>query len=65
MFFGMTLRDGDDEKLAREKFLDGAPLDARAEYIQKTFDESSVQVLADALVREMHKMTMTVDMSDE
>ena len=65
VFFGMTLRDGDDEKLAREKFLDGAPLDARAEYIQKTFDESSVQVLADALVREMHKMTMTVDMSDE
>ena len=65
VFFGMTLRDGDDEKLAREKFLDGAPLDARAEYIQKTFDESSVQVLADALVREMHKITMTVDMSDE
>lgn len=39
VFFGMTLRDGDEEKLAREKFLDGAPLDARAEYIQKTFDE--------------------------
>ena len=54
-----------NNNLAREKFLDGAPLDARAEYIQKTFDESSVQVLADALVREMHKMTMTVDMSDE
>ena len=65
VFFGMTLRDGDEEKLAREKFLDGAPLDARAEYIQKTFDEQSVQVLADALVREMHKMTLTVDMSDE
>ena len=45
--------------------MDGAPLDARAEYIQKTFDEQSVQVLADALVREMHKMTLTVDMSDE
>ena len=30
VFFGMTLRDGDEEKLAREKFLDGAPLDARA-----------------------------------
>lgn len=65
VFFGMTLREGDEEKLALEKFLDGAPLDARAEYIQKTFDESSVQVLADALVREMHKMTLTVDMSDE
>ncbi len=65
VFFGMTLREGDEGRLAREKFLDGAPLDARAEYIQKTFDESSVQVLADSLVREMHKMTMTVDMSDE
>lgn len=65
VFFGMSLREGDEGKLAREKFLDGAPLDARAEYIQKTFDESQVQVLADALVREIHKMTMTVDMSDE
>ena len=65
VFFGMTLREGDEGRLAREKFLDGAPLDARAEYIQKTFDEAGVQVLADALVREMHKMTMTVDMSDE
>lgn len=65
VFFGMTLREGDEEKLLREKFIDGAPLDAKVEYIQKTFDESSVQVLADAAVREMHKMTLTVDMSDE
>jgi SPP1 family phage portal protein len=65
VFFGMTLREGDERRLAKEKFLDGAPLDARAEYIQKTFDEESVQVLADALVQEIHKMTMTVDMSDE
>lgn len=65
VFFGMTLREGDEDKLAREKFLDGVPLDARVEYIQKTFDENSLQVLADGLVREMHKMTMTVDMSDE
>lgn len=65
VFFGMTLREGDEARLAREKFLDGAPLDARVEYIQKTFDEAGVQVLADALVREMHKMTLTVDMSDQ
>ena len=65
MFFGMTLAEGDEQKLAREKFIDGAPLDARAEYIQKTFNESEVQVLADNLVREMHKMTLTVDLSDE
>lgn len=65
VFFGMTLAPGEEEKLLRERFIDGAPLDARAEYIQKTFDEAGVQVLADALVREMHKMTLTVDMSDE
>ncbi|MCD8160919.1 MAG: phage portal protein [Clostridiales bacterium] len=65
VFFGMSLRESDEEKLLREKFIDGAPLDAKVEYIQKTFDESSVQVLADAAVREMHKMTLTVDMSDE
>lgn len=65
VFFGMTLAPGEEEKLVRERFIDGAPLDARAEYIQKTFDEAGVQVLADALVREMHKMTLTVDLSDE
>lgn len=65
VFFGMTLAEGEGEKLPQEKFIDGAPLDARAEYIQKTFEEASVQVLADALVREIHKQTLTVDMSDE
>lgn len=65
VFFGMTLAEGDEKRLAVEKFIDGAPLDARAEYIQKTFNESEVQVLADALVGEMHKMTLTVDLSDE
>lgn len=34
------------------------------EYIQKTFDETSVQVLADAGAGD-DKMTLTVDMSDE
>ena len=65
VFYGMTLAPGEAEKLSREKFIDGAPLDARAEYIQKTFDEAGVQVLANALVEEMHKQTLTVDLSDE
>ena len=50
VFFGMTLAPGEEEKLLKERFIDGAPLDARAEYIQKTFDEAGVQVLAEALV---------------
>lgn len=65
VFYGMTLAPGQEERLAQEKFIDGAPLDARAEYVQKTFDEAGVQVLADALVAEMHKQTLTVDLSDQ
>ena len=65
VFYGMTLAPGEEDKLAQQRFIDGAPLDARAEYIQKTFDEAGVQVLANALVEEMHKQTLTVDLSDE
>jgi SPP1 family phage portal protein len=65
VFYGMTLGEGDQKVIAEEKTLDGVPIDAKVEYIQKTFDEAGVQVLADAAVREMHKMTLTVDMSDE
>lgn len=65
VFFGMSLAEGQEEQLAREKFIDQAPPDARAEYVQKTFNEGEVQTLADALVREIHKQTLTVDMSDE
>jgi SPP1 family phage portal protein len=65
VFYGMTLGEGDQKVIAEEKALDGVPIDAKVEYIQKTFDEAGVQVLADATVREIHKMTLTVDMSDE
>lgn len=53
------------ERLKDSKILDGLPMDARVEYIQKVFDEASVKVLCDDLLREIHKMSMTVDMSDE
>lgn len=62
--FGMSLEDDDQERLKKYKMLDGLPEDARLEYIQKQFDESSVHILADDLVKEIHKMSMTVDMSD-
>ncbi len=53
------------ENLKKNKMLDGLPIDARIEYIQKVFDEASVKTLSDDLIREIHKMSMTVDMSDE
>ncbi len=63
---------GDDESgseaisdLKENKLVDGIPTDGRIEYIQKVFDETSVKVLGDDLVRDLHKISMTIDMSDE
>lgn len=62
--FGITLDDDDIKILNKERFLDGIPLDARIEYIQKVFDEASMNVLCNDIIREIHKMTLTVDMTD-
>lgn len=63
--YGMSLRDDQIERLRTDRMIDQIPEDARIEYIQKVLDESSVQVLADNLSREIHKQSMTVDMTDE
>ncbi len=68
--YGAQLPDTEDgegasEQLKDSKMIDGLPTDARIEYIQKTFDEASIKLLRDDLLREIHKMSMTVDMSDE
>lgn len=63
--YGMTLDDEDTKNLKKERFLDGLPLDGKIEYIQKAFDENSVAVLCNDIIREIHKMTLTVDMTDE
>lgn len=63
--FGITIDDDDLKVVRDEKYLDGIPTDARIEYIQKVFDEGSMNVLCNDIIREIHKMTLTVDMTDE
>ncbi|MDE5781496.1 MAG: phage portal protein [Lachnospiraceae bacterium] len=63
--YGITLEEDDIKILAKERFLDGIPLDAKIEYIQKVFEESSMNILCNDIIREIHKMTLTVDMTDE
>lgn len=63
--FNITLDDENLKTIGEEQFLDGLPDDARIEYIQKQFDESSMQILCNDIIREIHKMTLTVDMTDE
>ncbi len=63
--FGITMDSDSVDTLKKERFIDGIPLDARIEYIQKVFDEGAMSVLCNDIIREMHKMTLTVDMTDE
>ena len=63
--YGFELPDENSKNLRENKLIDGIPIDGRIEYIQRVFDESSVKILGDDLVRDIHKTSMTVDMSDE
>lgn len=63
--YGAILSEEAQKAMKEDKFLDGLPNDAKMEYIQKTFDESSLKILDDTLVSEIHKMTLTPDMTDE
>lgn len=63
--YGFELPENGKGDLLENKIIDGIPVDAKIEYIQKIFDESSVKILGDDIIRDIHKMSFTVDMSDE
>lgn len=63
--YGMGIDKDSLTDLEKYRMLDNLPIEARIEYVQKAFDENSVHVLAQDLVTEIHKQTMTVDMTDE
>ena len=67
---GVTLGDTDeevDESIGHIKDQEyvSIPGDASLQYLVKTFDESSVQVLVDYIKGEMHKISGIPDMTDE
>lgn len=62
--FGASIDDDEKADLRKYKMLDGLPTDAKLEYIQKTLDEASVHTLAADIAAEIHKQSMTVDMTD-
>lgn len=63
--YGAVLSEDALRDMKKEEIIDGLPADARFEYIQKTFDEASLKILDDTLVSEIHKMTLTPDMTDK
>lgn len=64
---GFTLEDGDGELLAKEKLLQtsSSPAEVDADYLIKQMDESSVAVLRDSLLEDIHKITYIPNMNDK
>lgn len=53
-----------EERLKRKKLLE-MPLDAKVEYLTRTFDESGVEILKKALEQDIHKFSHIPCMTDE
>ncbi|MFQ7236024.1 MAG: phage portal protein, partial [Enterococcus hulanensis] len=64
---GFILQDGDGEKLQKEKLLQapGIKNDTAASYLTKALDESSVALLRDSILDDIHKVTYVPNMNDE
>jgi len=71
MLSGVTLGDTDDEfnkavkRLREQRVLEMPTVGAAAAYLTKQLSESEVQVLADALVQDIHKIAMVPALTDQ
>jgi SPP1 family phage portal protein len=63
--YGFGLTEDQKENLLIYRTLADIPVEGRAEYITKTFDETQIEVLRSALEQDIHKISMTPNMSDE
>lgn len=64
---GFLLADGDGEKLMKEKLLQtsASPSETAAGYLTKELNESGVDVLRDAILDDIHKVTYVPNLNDE
>lgn len=53
------------QRLKEDRLLDGLPVDAKAEYLTRTFDESGVEILKKAIEQDIHKFSHIPCMTDE
>lgn len=65
--YGMSLTEEQRADLKKYGLVDQLPTKAEgasAEYVQKLLDESGAHILAEDMVKEIHKQSMVVDMAD-
>ena len=65
MFYGMDFDVEQAEELKVSRMLANVPADARAEYLTKTMQEGDVDILRKSIETDIHKISMTPNMSDE
>jgi len=63
--YGMDFDSDQAEMLKTYRMLANIPADAKAEYLIKTLQEGDVDILRQTLEKDIHKISMTPNMSDE
>ena len=64
VFYGVTMTEEDRENLKRSRAM-GLPPDSKAEYVIKNINEADAEVLRKTIASDIHKFSMTPDLSDE
>lgn len=64
-FYGTNLDDKQRKELKDSRLVANLPPDAKIEYIIKNINEADADVLRQTLASDIHKISMTPDMSDE
>ena len=63
--YGATLDEEQAEQLHESRMISDLPTDARLEYLIKTLQEGDVDILRQTIETDIHKISMTPNMSDQ
>lgn len=64
LFYGMDFDEEQAEELKVSRMLANIPADAKAEYLTKAMQEGDVDILRQSIETDIHKISMTPNMSD-
>lgn len=64
VFYGVTMTEEDRAALKTNRAM-GLPQDSKAEYVIKNINEADAEVLRSTIAADIHKFSMTPDLSDE
>lgn len=63
--YGATLDQEDIESIREERVIMGIPKDAKIEYLVKQLNETDIEVLRKSIEQDIHKISMTPNLSDQ